>query len=94
MNTVKGKKLGYLAAIRFLSPYILKHKMNFMMFYFGWFFDMLLNIVMPILFGIMIDEVVYHQNLSSFLRISLVYVIMSLFPASFISLSMHSISIS
>ncbi len=79
MNTVKGKKLGYLAAIRFLSPYILKHKMNFMMFYFGWFFDMLLNIVMPILFGIMIDEVVYHQNLSSFLRISLVYVIMSLF---------------
>ena len=40
---------------------------------------MLLGIVMPILFGIMIDEIVYHQNLDSFLRISLVFVIMSLF---------------
>ena len=49
------------------------------MFYFGWFFDMLLGIVMPILFGVMIDEIVYHQNLDSFLRISLVFVIMSVF---------------
>jgi len=40
---------------------------------------MLLGIVMPILFGIMIDEIVYHQNLDSFLRISLVFVIMSAF---------------
>lgn len=40
---------------------------------------MLLGIVMPILFGIMIDEIVYHQNLDSFLRISLVFVIMSMF---------------
>lgn len=79
MNTGKDKKLGYLDAIRFLSPYIIKHKSNFMMFYFGWFFDMLLSIVMPVLFGIMIDEIVYHQNLSSFLCISLVYVIMSVF---------------
>jgi ATP-binding cassette subfamily B protein len=78
MNT-KDKKLGYLDAIRFLSPYIMKHKKDFMMFYFGWFFDMLLSIVMPILFGIMIDEIVYHQNISSFLRISLVYVVMSVF---------------
>ena len=49
------------------------------MFYIGMFFDMLLGIVMPVLFGIMIDEIVYHQNLGSFLRISLVFVIMSLF---------------
>lgn len=40
---------------------------------------MLLGIVMPILFGIMIDEIVYHQNLDSFLRISLVFVVMSIF---------------
>lgn len=73
------KKLGYFSAIKFLSKYIGRHKKNFIMFYFGWFFDMLLGIVMPILFGIMIDEIVYHQNLDSFLRISLVFVIMSLF---------------
>ena len=76
MNT---HKLGYFGAIRFLSKYIGKHKRNFIMFYFGWFFDMLLSVVMPILFGIMIDEIVYHQNVSSFLRISCVFVIMSVF---------------
>lgn len=73
------KKLNYFGAIKFLSKYIGHHKKNFIMFYFGWFFDMLLRIVMPILFGIMIDEIVYHQNLDSFLRISLVFVIMSVF---------------
>ena len=74
-----SKKLGYFSSIRFLSKYIGRHKRNFVMFYFGWFFDMLLCIVMPILFGVMIDEIVYHQNLESFLRISLVFVIMSIF---------------
>ena len=73
------KKLNYFGAIRFLSKYISRHKQNFIMFYCGWFFDMLLGVVMPILFGIMIDEIIYHQNIGSFLRISFVFVIMSAF---------------
>ncbi|MDR0948387.1 MAG: ABC transporter ATP-binding protein/permease, partial [Lachnospiraceae bacterium] len=72
-------KLGYWGAIKYLSKYIFRHKRNFIMFYFGWFFDTLLSIMMPILFGIMIDEIVYHQNVDSFLRISLVFVVMSVF---------------
>lgn len=73
------KNLTYFGAIRFLSKYIRHYRTNFVMFYIGMFFDMLLGIVMPVLFGIMIDEIVYRQNLDSFLRISLVFVIMSLF---------------
>ncbi|MBO9609607.1 MAG: ABC transporter ATP-binding protein [Paenibacillaceae bacterium] len=73
------KRLTYFGAIKFLSRYIGRHRKNFVMFYLGWFFDMLLGIVMPILFGIMIDEIVYHQNLDAFLRISLVFVVMSVF---------------
>jgi len=73
------KKLNYFSAIKFLSKYIGRHKRNFVMFYCGWFFDTMLRIIMPILFGIMIDEIVYHQNIDSFLRISLVFVIMSVF---------------
>jgi len=73
------KKLNYFSAIQFLSKYIGRHKRNFIMFYCGWFFDTMLRIIMPILFGIMIDEIVYHQNIDSFLRISLVFVIMSVF---------------
>lgn len=73
------KKLNYFTAIQFLSKYICKHKRNFMMFYFGWFFDMVLSVAMPIMFGIMIDEIVYHQNLDTFIKISLVFVVMTVF---------------
>lgn len=76
---MKGKHLNYFTAVLFLSKYIRKHKRNFIMFYIGWFFDMLLSITMPIMFGIMVDQIVYHQNLDAFLRISLVFVIMSIF---------------
>jgi len=76
MNT---KNLGYFSAIGFMSKYIGRFKGNFIMFYFGWFFSMLLSVVMPILFGIMIDEIVHHQNVDSFLSISLVFVVMSVF---------------
>lgn len=73
------KKLNYFTAIKFLSKYILRHKKNFIMFYFGWFFDMALSVAMPILFGIMVDEIVYYQNLDVFIKISIAFVIMSVF---------------
>ena len=73
------KKLSYFQAIKFLSGYIGRHKRNFIMFYLGWLFDMLLGIVMPVLFGIMIDAIVYQQHLDTFLHVSLVFVVMSVF---------------
>ncbi len=72
-------KLNYFSTIKFLSKYILKHKQNFIMFYSGWFVDMLLSITIPILFGIMVNEVVYYQDLDTFMRISLAFVMISLF---------------
>lgn len=77
-----NKKLNYVTAIEFLSKYIKKHKRNFIMFYFGWFFEMILSIAMPILFGVMIDEIVYYQNLDTFMKISGVFVLMSLFSCA------------
>ena len=71
------KKLNYFSAMLFLSKYIKKYIKNFIMFYLGWLFDTVLSIVLPILFGIMIDEIVYYQNTSGFIRISIVFVIMS-----------------
>ena len=67
-------KLSYLTAIKFLSKYISKHKRNFVMFYFGWFLDTVLSVAMPILFGIMVDEIVYYQNVDSFVKIALFFV--------------------
>lgn len=62
-----------------LSKYIKKHKRNFILFYIGWFIDSILTVITPIIFAIMIDEIVYYKNLDVFLRVSLVYVIMSVF---------------
>ncbi|GHV12993.1 sugar ABC transporter ATP-binding protein [Clostridia bacterium] len=78
-NNPKDKKLNYFTAIKFLSKYILKHKKNFIMFYLGWLFDTVLSIAMPILFGIMIDEIVYYQNVDVFIKIALVFVTLSVF---------------
>ncbi len=71
--------LNFITATKFLSKYILKHKQNFIMFYFGFLFDALLSIIVPILFGIMIDEIVYYQNLNTFFKISMIFIILLIF---------------
>ncbi len=76
------KKLNIFDGIKVLSKYILKHKTNFIMFYFGWLIDSILTVITPIIFSIMIDEIVYYKNIGVFLRVSLVFVIMSLFSCA------------
>ncbi|MDR1262861.1 MAG: ABC transporter ATP-binding protein/permease [Oscillospiraceae bacterium] len=49
------------------------------MFYFGWLLDTVLSVAMPLLFGIMIDEIVYYQNVDTFVRIALFFVTLSVF---------------
>ena len=73
------EKLNYFTAIKFLWKYVRKHISHFIRFYIGWFCDLLLSIAMPIMFGIMINEIIYEQDVDTFLKISLVVVIMSLF---------------
>ncbi|MBE5893851.1 MAG: ABC transporter ATP-binding protein [Lachnospiraceae bacterium] len=65
-------RLTYFSAVRFLSRYIKKYKKHFITFYIGWLIDSLLVVVMPVLLGIMIDEIVYYQNLEVFLKCALV----------------------
>lgn len=62
----------------FLFQYVKKYKMNFSLFYLGWLFDTVLCVLMPILFGIMIDQVVYYNNLHAFLQIAFFYVTITL----------------
>jgi ABC-type bacteriocin/lantibiotic exporter with double-glycine peptidase domain len=49
------------------------------MFYLGWLFDILLKIFTPIMFAVMIDEIVYYKNIDVFLKISIAFMIMVLF---------------
>lgn len=74
-----NNKLNHLSAIRFLFPYMKGHLSIFVRFYLGWLFDTILSIVMPILFGIMIDQIVYQNNLPLFFKLSGMYVVLAVF---------------
>lgn len=71
--------MNYFQAIKFLSKYIFKYKKNFLMFYFGWLFDSVLIVISPILFGIMIDEIVYYQNINNFIQIAIIFFLLTFF---------------
>lgn len=73
------EQLNFFSTVTYLSKYILRHKSNFIRFYIGWFIDTILTTIMPILFGMMIDQIVYYQNIHSFMQISIIFVTMSIF---------------
>lgn len=78
MGIKMNKKLTYFSTVKFLSKYIFAYKKNYIMFAIGWLFDILLSIFTPIMFAVMIDEIVYYQNVPVFLKISISLVIMIL----------------
>lgn len=73
------KRFTYWSAIAFLSRYIKQYKLNFFAFYIGWFIDMLINLAMPVMLGLLVDEIVYYQNFNSFSRISIIILFMLIF---------------
>lgn len=73
------EKLTFISSIAFLSKHILKNRSHFIRFYFGWLFDSIISVILPLLFGLMIDEIVYRQNMNTFLHIGLVVAVVSLF---------------
>ena len=81
-----SESMDFIAAVRFLSTYMKNFKKQFVMFYLGWLIDSVLTVIMPILFGIMIDEMVYYQNTETFIHIALLYFVCIL-------LCMHSMAI-
>lgn len=77
MNKVIDMRYG--AAIKFLGRYIRKHQRNFIVFYIGWLIDMLLTISISVITGLLVDEIVYYQNIAVFLNISVLLVGMIIF---------------
>lgn len=67
----KENKFNYFSCFKFLWGYAKSYWHNFLIFYLGYLFDYALYIVIPIISGIMIDQIVYYQNMSIFLRLGL-----------------------
>ena len=56
-------------SIRFLSPYILPYRKHFAAFYAGWLTETVLAILLPKLLGIMLDQIIYEQDLTDFFKV-------------------------
>jgi len=65
------RKFNYFSCFKFLWGYAKPYWHNFLIFYIGYLFDYALYIVVPIISGIMIDQIVYYQNVSIFLSLGL-----------------------
>lgn len=67
----KGGEFTYFSCFRFLSGYAKAYWCNFFIFYLGCLLDYALFIIVPIVSGIMIDQIVYYQNITIFLTLGL-----------------------
>lgn len=79
MEIKTNNKLTIFSALKFLWQFAKKYKRNFALFYLGWLVQTFLAAISPILIALMIDEVVYYKNTDFFLKISLIFVVLSVF---------------
>lgn len=78
---MKKKELNHWTALKFLSQFLDGLRFEFVLFYFGWLFDTLIGIITPVLFGIMINEIVYYRDLPLFIRIGILFFGVSVFSS-------------
>lgn len=88
----RDEKFTYFSCFRFLWGYAKAYWHNFLMFYLGCLLDYALFIVVPIVSGIMIDQIVYYQNATIFLTLGLFQLSIVAFYCYnyFITYSQHS----
>lgn len=75
----KSNKLNFYSCTRFVFQFMKHLRIQLLMFYLGWLFDTIAGIVSPILFGLMINQIVYYKNLDLFIKIGLVFFFLALF---------------
>lgn len=76
---LKAEKLNFLTTTRFLMQFIDEFKLQYVLFYIGWLFHTIVLIVSPIIFGIMINQVVYYQDIKLFISLGMVFLYVTVF---------------
>lgn len=71
-------KVNYYTTAKFLWKYVRNVKWKYLLFYVGWFLQTILEVVTPVIFGKMINLILYDNDLKAFLRIGFVYFILTL----------------
>lgn len=62
------EKFRFIDTLLFLKPYMKKQWKNFLLFYLGWLLVTVLELVIPLCFGRMIDAILYQKDMGMFLR--------------------------
>lgn len=73
------RALTFYTTFQYLVRLVPDYKLQYALFYFGWLFQTIVGIVTPIIFGIMINQIVYYRNLDSFISIGLVFLYITVF---------------
>jgi len=80
MSTEQQKQtLNFFSAFRFINHYLDHLHLQLVLFYLGFLADTMIGVVIPILLGIMINQMVYYKDFALFIRISGVFFGLSLF---------------
>ncbi|WP_242863919.1 ABC transporter ATP-binding protein [Clostridium tepidiprofundi] len=57
------------------------YSLQFIIFFFGWFIIAICEVIVPVIFSIMINQIIYYKNLALFLKISGLFIILIGFNA-------------
>lgn len=63
----------------FLQKYIRPYRKHFAAFYGGWLVETIIAVLLPKLLGIMLDEIVYRQDVAEFMKVSGIAAIISIY---------------
>jgi len=74
-----NRKENFISTYKFIDIFLKGYKGNLLLFFISCFFDYFLYIITPIIFGLMLDQIVYYKNISLFLSISSLIIVFLFF---------------
>lgn len=72
------KKHNFIEVLLFLKKYLKHNFFKFFSFYLGWLIQSLIIVFTPIIFGEMIDEIIYYNNFEEFISIGKIFVVITI----------------
>lgn len=73
------ESLTFWGTMKFVNQFLDKLHFQLVLFYLGWLFDTVAGILSPLLFGVMINQMVYYRNLPLFIQVGLAFLGLSVF---------------
>ena len=65
--------MNFIATFRFLWSYMRDMKGRYLAFYLGWLFHTIVGVATPLVFGDMVNQVIYEHDLNAFLKKGLIF---------------------